>query len=55
VKWNKSKIDMGQLAVEIQNLKQTQILYKVLKTELTKLGHWKNLKRGKPGYKGKKK
>jgi hypothetical protein len=47
-KWQKSKIDLEQLRVEIRRLKITQKLYKVLKEELTKINHWKNLKRGKP-------
>ncbi|MFA5299097.1 MAG: hypothetical protein WC389_12895 [Lutibacter sp.] len=47
-KWQKSKIDLEQLKIEIQRLKKTQNLYKLLKSELTKLEHWKNLKRGKP-------
>lgn len=46
--WNKSKIDLEQLAIELRQLKPTQKLYKVLKEELSVIGHWKNLKRGKP-------
>ena len=46
--WNKSKINIEQLREELQRLKPTQLLYKLLKEELTKVGHWKNLKRGKP-------
>jgi hypothetical protein len=46
--WNKSKIDLEQLSLEIQNLKPTQKLYQVLKDGLTKIDHWKQQKRGKP-------
>jgi hypothetical protein len=46
--WNKSKIDLEQLRIELHQLKPTQKLYKLLRDELTKQGHWKNLKRGKP-------
>ena len=46
--WNKSKINLEQLRLEIRNLKRTQKLYKVLDEELSKIGHWKQLKRGKP-------
>jgi len=46
--WSKSKIDLEQLTIEIRSLKPTQKLYKVLWNELDKIGHWKQLKRGKP-------
>jgi len=47
-----SKIDLDQLAVEISEMKPTYRLFLVLKTELTKIGRWKNLGRGDPmkGY-----
>jgi hypothetical protein len=43
-----SKIDLRQLGLEISELKRWQSLYKVLKTELTKIDHWKNAGRGDP-------
>ncbi len=46
----KTKIDLKQLTKEIQEMNCRHSLYKVLKVELTKLGHWKNLKRGKPNF-----
>lgn len=46
--WNKSKIDLEQLALEIRNLKPTQKMYKVLRDELTRLDHWKQRKRWSP-------
>jgi len=44
----KTKLDLEQLRVEIRTLTHDKELYKVLKEELTKIGHWKQLKRGKP-------
>lgn len=46
--YQKSKIDLDQLAIEIRRMKPTCKLHKVLKKELTPLGRWRNLKRGKP-------
>lgn len=46
----KSKIDLDQLTTEIRKLTVRRQLYKVLKRELSKLGYWKNQKRGKPKY-----
>lgn len=48
-----TRINLKQLTDEIQNLERHQALYKVLKSELTKLGFWKNKPRGNPakGYK----
>lgn len=46
--WEKSQIDLERLKYELQTLKPTQKLYKLLRDELAKQGHWKNLKRGKP-------
>jgi hypothetical protein len=43
-----SKIDLKQLATEIQHLKRWHPLYAVLRDELCKLGYWKNLPRGNP-------
>jgi hypothetical protein len=47
-----AKIDLAQLALEIQHLERHQKLYQVLKRELTKLGFWRNKPRGDPakGY-----
>lgn len=47
-----SKINLGQLRKELQNLQYWQPLYKLLKRELTAKGYWRLLKRGKPekGY-----
>ena len=50
MKHDKTKIDLEQLTVEIRELNPRKSLYKVLKEELGKLGHWKNLKRGKPNF-----
>jgi hypothetical protein len=46
--WKKSKVNQEQLKNEIQSMSPRSKLYKLLKNELTKLGHWKQLKRGKP-------
>ncbi len=43
-----TKIDLEQLSLEIKGLKRNQKLYRVLKEELSKVGHWKNLARGDP-------
>ena len=47
-----TKLDLNQLKLEIQNLKYDQKLYKVLKDELSAIGHWKAKPRGNPakGY-----
>ena len=44
----KTKVDLEQLRLEIRNLTYEKELYAVLREELTKIGHWKQLKRGKP-------
>lgn len=44
----KSHLDIDRLRYEIQRLNSRKELYHVLKEELSKLGHWKALKRGKP-------
>ena len=46
------KIDLEQLKIEIRSMNRQQLLYKVLKSELTTLGYWKNKQRGNPkkGY-----
>ena len=46
--WEKSRIDLDRLKYELQHLKPTQQLYKLLRDELTRQGHWKYKKRGKP-------
>ncbi len=43
-----SKIDLEQLRKEIRNLQQWQVLYIVLKEELSLKGFWKNRPRGNP-------
>ena len=46
------KIDIEQLVKEIRQLERHQLLYRVLKRELTVLGYWRNKQRGDPakGY-----
>ena len=44
----KTKIDLEQLRLEIRSLNPDKQLYFVLRDELSRLGHWKQLKRGKP-------
>ena len=45
-------IDLEELRQAIRKMTRDQALYKVLKEELTRLGHWKALPRGNPqkGY-----
>ena len=47
-----SKVDIEQLVKEIEQLERHQLLYQVLKEELSKLGYWRNRPRGNPakGY-----
>lgn len=45
---SKSRIDQENLRFEIRNMTYDSSLYKLLKEELSRLGHWKNQKRGKP-------
>ena len=48
----KTTVDISrQLRDSIRSMKRGDPLYKLLKEELTKQGHWKNLPRGKPGFK----
>lgn len=51
-KWQKSKIDLDQLKLEIQQMSARSRLYKLLKVELAGLGYWKQKPRGNPkaGY-----
>lgn len=50
--WHKSKLDHKQLRIEIREMSVRSQLYKLLEDELNKLGHWKQLRRGKPtGFK----
>jgi len=45
-------IDFEELRIKIRQMNRTQVLYKVLKEELSKLGYWRNKSRGNPqkGY-----
>ena len=43
-----TKIDIEQLRQEIRKLNRHQLLYRVLKEELTRIGHWKLKGRGDP-------
>ena len=52
--WKKTKLDHDQLRKEIQEMSVRSKLYKLLEDELGKLGHWKQLPRGKPGFKNSK-
>jgi phage terminase large subunit len=45
---SKSRIDQIRLRLEIRNMTYDSSLYKLLKEELSILGYWKALKRGKP-------
>jgi hypothetical protein len=55
--WNKSKLDLEQLRVEIRCMSVRSNLYKLLRDELTVLCHWKGKARGNPkaGYDNKEK
>jgi len=44
----RSKINLDQLRKELRELNRTKVLYRVLRDELTKLGHWKQKPRGDP-------
>jgi len=46
--WNKTKLDFVQLRKEIRELNNRKSLYRLLKEELGKLGHWKQKARGDP-------
>ena len=48
-----TKINLIQLSREIRTMSRQNVLYKVLKRELTRLGYWRNRPRGNPvkGYK----
>ena len=39
--YKKTKLDFDQLRIEIQALNNRKALYRLLKEELGKLGHWK--------------
>ena len=43
-----TKINLNQLRLEIRTLKRHQVLYRVLRDELKKLGHWRYKQRGDP-------
>jgi hypothetical protein len=49
--WKKSKLDLQQLQTEIRTMSPRSKLYKLLVAELSSLGHWKQLRRGKAGFK----
>jgi len=49
--WHKSKLDLEQLRKEISAMSVRSKLYKLLEEELNQLGHWKQLRRGKAGFK----
>jgi len=48
-----SRVNIEQLTKEIRQLERHQLLYQILKRELSLLGYWKNKPRGNPakGYK----
>lgn len=50
--WQKSKIDLEQLRLEIRKMTPPSKLFKLLREELIKLDHWKQKARGNPvkGY-----
>jgi len=41
-------IEHGELRLIIRNMTPRQEIYKLLKDELSKQGHWRNLPRGNP-------
>jgi hypothetical protein len=41
-------INLKELQIALRGMTPQQKIYKVVKTELLQLGHWKNRKRGKP-------
>jgi len=43
-----TKIDIAQLRKEIRSLNRHQLLYRVLRDELARIGHWKMQARGDP-------
>ena len=43
-------IDYDKLIIQLQKMQRHHKLYKILKIELTKQGHWKELPRGQPNY-----
>jgi len=47
-----TKIDLKQLRKEIRELNRTKVLYRLLRDELSAIGHWKQRPRGDPvkGY-----
>ena len=47
----RTQIDLERLALEISTMTYDSSIYQTIKRELTKLGHWKNHKRGKPNPK----
>lgn len=49
---SKTKLNFEQLKAEIRTLNNRKALYRLLKEELSKIGHWKQKARGDPvkGY-----
>ena len=43
-----SKLDLNQLRIEIRKLHRSHELYRLLREELGKIGHWKQKPRGDP-------
>ena len=44
----RTTLDYNRLVLEIRNMNHRKKLFQVLKTELQKLGYWRNLQRGNP-------
>ena len=51
-RYTRGKIELERLSWEIKHLHRSQVLYRVLKRELSLMGYWKNRQRGDPakGY-----
>ena len=49
--WHKSKLDHEQLRLEIRVMSPRSKLHQLLEEEIGAIGHWKQLPRGKPGFK----
>ena len=43
-----SRLDLEQLVKEVKQLERHQLLYQILKRELSLLGYWRNKQRGDP-------
>jgi hypothetical protein len=44
----RTTLDYNRLILEIRSINHRKKLYHFLKTELSNLGYWRNLKRGNP-------